>query len=235
MAFLFWLTAGLPAPAGSYTGTEQSTRLYTAPDPSAGGGIHARVTNSPAPIIHAFAMPNDGSLHLYKGQVEAEGSEISFSGLPVAKYDLLLVTSNSFIEGFTLTIDPESLTEKDRNSIATAINKSNPFFENKRIHRCSGATGSSGKARCVLQEVRARPVTLQDASVRSDIQIRSLKLALLEDVGPGWQLTKTRELLRTEVAPGDKKDFLQHAYNPRLGVIRVTDSVKELGTLDLKP
>ncbi len=233
---LFWLAAWLPALAGAYTGTEQSSRLYTAPDPAAGGGLHARVINSPAPILQVFAMPADKSLRVYKGAVEAAGREFSFRGLPVAKYDLVLVTANGFIEGLTLTPDQDTLTEQDRRFIAATIMKSNPFFDTKQIHRCGGGTGDSGKARCVLQEVRTRPVTLQDASVRADIQVRSLKLALLEDVGaPGWELTQTREVLRTEVAPGDRKGILPHAFNPRLGGIRITDSIKELGDLDLAP
>jgi len=234
MILCFWLATVAGAMAGQYTKTRQSTRLYTAPDSSAGGGIHARLTNSSKLILHVFAIPINNPLHVYKGTVSADGFEFSFKGLPVAKYDLVVVFPDQLIEGFTLSMDPDTLTDKDRQYIETIIMKSIPFFDTKRIHRCIGTTGTSGKARCVLQEVRTRPITLQSGVERADIQVRSIKLAFLEDAGSaGWQLVQTREILRTEVAPGDKKGVLLHAFNPLLSGIRVTDGVKDLGDIQL--
>jgi hypothetical protein len=64
-------------------------------------------------------------------------------------------------------------------------------------------------------------------------QIRSLRLAFLADVGPGWQVTATREILRTDVFPNMPKGLLPVTYVDALNGIRVTDSVKDIGPVDL--
>jgi hypothetical protein len=219
-------------PPGGHTGTQQSSRLYTAPDPSATGGIHLRAPGDRAPVA-AFALQAFETKYVYAGEVR--GADITFTGLPPAKYDLLLLFEDGFCEGLRLSRDESSLTEPDRKSIETIINRSVPFFDTKVIHRCEGATGRAGAAACVLQELRTKPVTLQDASVRTDIQIRSLKLVGLEDVGAtGWQLLVTREIVRTEVAGSERRGVLKHQYVPALGAIRVTDQVKDLGEVKLE-
>ena len=71
--------------------------------------------------------------------------------------------------------------------------------------------------------------------MRADLQVRSFKLALLEDVGPaGWQVTRTREILRQEVAAGEPRGLLPCKFNPALSGIRVIDTVKDLGEIVLK-
>ena len=82
--------------------------------------------------------------------------------------------------------------------------------------------------------MRTREVTLQDGTVHPEIQIRSLRLALLEDVGPaGWHLVRTREIVRTEVVRADRKGVLPGRYSAKLGGIRVVETVKDLGRLTL--
>ena len=229
---LLLLAAGLPA--GNVTGTKQSSKLYTPSDPDAPGGFHARLVACPAPVQQAFAINNGNPKLVYQGTVSEDGKEIRFAGLPAASYDLMLVAPDCFYEGWRLERDADTLTDRDRQSIAFAINKSVPFFDTKKIHRCEGQSGRNGKARCVLQEMRTKPVTLQDGSVRTDIQVRSLKLACLEDVGAvGWQVERTREIVRMEVGPRDLKGLLPHCYLPVLGGIRVVDTAKDLGELNL--
>jgi len=227
----------LPIPsllAGKVTATQQSSRLYTKSDPGASGGIHAKLVAFATPVQQAFAIDNGNPKLVYQGVVLGDGKEIRFAGLPGAIYDLMLVAPDRFYEGCRLTRDPDTLTDRDRTNIAFTINKSVPFFDTKKIHRCEGATGRDGKVRCVLQEMRTRPVTLQSGETRTDIQVRSIKLAFLEDVGEaGWQLVQTREIVRTEVGPNDIKGFLPHCYLPGLGSIRVVDTDKDLGELNL--
>jgi len=216
--------------AGGHTGTRQSTQLYTPPEPSAGGGLRGTLVAAP-PLRHVFAVPADDPKKVYKGAVDGEGKSFAFSGLPTARYDLLLVFDDEAREGFVLARDPSTLTAQDQAKIKEKLESSGPFFDTKVIHRCEGATGREGKARCVLQELRTRPVTLQDGSVRSDIQIRSFKLALLEEVGIGWQLVRTRELLRQEVAAAERKGVLPVKHVPALGGLRVIDTIKDLGQI----
>lgn len=220
--------------AGKITQIKQSSRLYTPGDPSARGGIHGRIKGSRQLLHDVFAVPSDNLKFVYRGTVSADGSEFSFKGLPVAKYDLMLVGPARFYEGFELTQETDSLTAADRKMIEAIIMKSVPFFNVKKIHRCQGITGRTGTAKCVLQEVRNLPITLQDASVRTDFQLRSIKLACLEDVGPaGWQLVNTREIIRMEVGRDEVQNVLPHACLPALGQIRVVDEVKELGDIEL--
>src|SRR5262249_22046291 len=138
-------------------------------------------------------------------------------------------------EGFTLARDEDSLTTKDRDAIKQTIGRAVPFFDTKEIHRCAGVTGAAGRARCVLQELRTRKILAQSGEELKGYQIRSIKLAWLEDGGgAGGQLINTRELVRQEVAPGMRGGVLPHHYNPQLGDIRVTDEMKDLGSLNLK-
>lgn len=220
--------------AGKVTETQQSSRLYTKSDPAASGGIQAKLVAFANPVQQVFAIDNGNPKLVYQGTVSEDGKEIQFSGLPAAIYDLVLVASDRFYEGCRLARDPDTLTDRDRQFIAFTINKSVPFFDTKKIHRCEGISGRNGKVRCVLQEMRTKPVTLQDGTTRTDIQVRSIKLAFLEDVGEvGWQMVRTREIVRTEVGPQDMKGLLPHCYLPVLGGIRVVDTDKDLGELNL--
>lgn len=226
------LLAAAAAVAGTATKTVQSTRLYTAPDPSATGGIQGRIRGaSPGGV---YALPQLDQTRVYRAELGPDGQAFVFSGLPVGKYDLVVVGKSGFHEGLTLSRAESSLTPQDLKRIEKTINDGEPFFDRKEIHRAAGTTGREGKAQCVLQQVRTRPVTLQSAEVRSDIQVRSIKLASLEDVGTvGWHLVRTREIVRMEVAPGDPKGVIRHVHSDKLTGIRVADAVKDIGDVDL--
>lgn len=226
------LTAGLLI-AGQYTGTKQSSQLYTPPDPSAQGGIRGSILIPNKPVVAIFAMPQDDYRKVYKGEIVGGKSSFAFTGLPVGKYDLIVIFPDSFYDGILLNRESNTLTSRDGEAINKSIMKSTPFFDTKKLHRCEGVTGHAGKARAVLQEVCTHPVTLQDASERSDIQIRSIKVALLEDVNLGWSVTETREIIRQEVGGNETKGVLPNYHVARLGNIRVIDSVKDLGALSL--
>lgn len=211
----------------------QSTRLYTQPAPSATGGINGRIKEHKK-LLDVFAVPSDNHKLVYRGAISTNGNEFSFAGLPVAKYDLMLVCPNGFYEGFKLTDEADSLTAKDRKMIEAIVKKSVPFFNVKKIHRCEGTTGRNGTARCVLQEVRTLPVMDQEGILHPEYQVRSIRLASLEDVGTaGWQLVNTREIIRMEAGADDVKGILPHTCLPALGRIRVVDEVKELGEIEL--
>jgi hypothetical protein len=231
--------AGKPEKAvpKGHTGTEQSSKLYTDSDPASGGGLQGEIIAPDQTIRAIFATPQEAWENVYRGEVLGEqGRSFRFTGLPIGKYDLVVVFENRFYEGLTLNrngAEKPPLTTKDQTQIAETINKSTPFFDTKKIHRVEGYTGRAGQARCVLQDLRTRPTTLQSGDVRGDIQIRSLKLALLEDVNIGWSLENTREFLRQEVAGSEFRGLLPHQYSPRLSNIRVIDSVKDLGKISL--
>jgi len=207
--------------------------LYTPPDASSSGGI--RFT-SPAPLKAAFAIPENNQYHVYKGEVK--GNQVSFQGLPSAKYDLMLQAEHRVYEGIVLNRDEDNLTRKDLQFINVTVNQNIPFFDLKHIHRIKGTTGQGGKATAVTQELRTGRsgiIVNQNADVLKGFQIRSIKLQFIEDVGvAGWQVNQTREIIRQSVHPEmQPKDVMPIDFSEDLGNIRVTDSVKDLGTIKL--
>lgn len=218
---------GQPSP---YTGTQQSSKLYTEADPESRGGLRGTVKGGE--VLGVFAIPQDKWQSVYLATLGAEGA-FRFTGIPAGKYDLAVLFENRFVEGITLMRKESTLTAKDKKSIKDKIEASNAFFNEKHIERCEGVTGRAGQARTLLQELRSRPVTLQSAEVRSDIQIRSIKIVLSEDVGPGWAIQNTREIVRQEIGPGDTMGMIPVRRADSLHGIRVLDAMKDLGEIEL--
>ena len=237
VATAFLLLASLPAPAADKkggTGTVQSSRLYTPAEAAAGGGLKGQIVRADRQVRAVFAMAVDDYRLVYKGELAGDGQGFSFHGLPVGRYDLVALFDDAFAEGLTLTRADNSLAAADVAAIESAVRKITPFFDTKSLHRCEGTGGEAGKARGVLQEVRTRPVTLQSAAVRSDIQVRSVKLLLAERVGsPGWSVSDTREIVRQEVGPQEQRGLLNHIHDAKMGGIRVLETVKDVGEVRL--
>jgi hypothetical protein len=220
---------GTPAPS---VGNEyKSLLLYTPPDPSATGGLRLV---SPVPLEFAFAIPESNQEHVYKGTIAGDQKEVSFANLPISLYDLLLVTRDHFYEGISLNRDENSLTPKDLSSIEEIFSRSIPFMNVKRTETVKGAPGDDGRATALVQWMRIGGNLLnQNDDLMVGHQIRSLRLAFLADVGPGWQVTGTRELLRTDVFPDMPRGLLGVTHVDDLNGVRVVDSVKDLGPVNL--
>ncbi|MEI8233267.1 MAG: hypothetical protein WCH57_01125 [Verrucomicrobiota bacterium] len=228
---------GLPAqivtnnPNAKIGNEYKSEKLYTAPDPTAQGGISLTASS---PVESAFAVPQGNQFLVYKGTVDANKKAITFVGLPIAKYDLMLVCTDKIYEGFCLNRDEDNLTQNDIKFIHETVNQSIPFFDRKRLERMKGATGKAGKATVVLQEMRIDNFLNQNGDLMKGHQIRSIKLAFCEDVGnAGWQLLQSREILRTDVFPDMPHDLIPIKFTESLENIRVTDSIKNLGEIAL--
>lgn len=242
---------GAPAP---YTGTIQASQLYTAP--SGPGGIGGRIDAPPSEVLGIFAISREKqktllTTKLLEGGTRADvkyriavhiahlspDDSFSFTGLQEGIYDLLVLLANDTYSGVALSRRTNTLTTVDAAAIAAKIQVSNPYFNEKTIARLSGTTGRAAKARALVQEVRTLPVTLQDASVRADIQTRSLKLFLLEEVAvtgaPAWSVEETRELVRQEVGPADTRGRLPDFFCSALSGIIVVDGIEELGAVKL--
>ncbi|HNX36385.1 MAG TPA: hypothetical protein PKM57_17315 [Kiritimatiellia bacterium] len=251
-----------PGNMSPYSKTHVSINLYTKPDPNASGGIKGVIAEAPSEVLGVLAMPqkfpNISSMDDIDGGAAAKnarninkdmtnqvylaglGSDNAFSfyGLPPGKYDLFVLCENCFYEGLLLSREEQTLTDADAKTIRAKITESNPFFNVKNQHRIEGQSGTFGKARVIEQEVRTLPVTLQSAEVLKHIQIRSIKLCLMESVGTTklgthWEMKKTREITRQEVGPPDTKGLIPGYFCKTLQGIRVSTSLKDLGTIKL--
>ena len=225
---------GLPQPVipEAHPGGEyKSLLLYTSPAPEATGGMHVV---SPIPLEMAIAISESNQEHVYRAVLGPDKMDITFSNLPVSKYDLVLITKDYFYEGISLNRDENSLTDTDRAAIEEIFSRSVPFLNVKRTEAVKGTPGDDGHATALVQWMRVGGNLLnQNADLLTGHEIRSLRLAFLSDVGPGWQVTATRELLRTDVFPDMLKGFIPVLYSDDLNGIRVVDTVKNVGTVNL--
>ena len=205
--------------------------LYTEPDPSAQGGISGTIRRPARAIVEIFASPASDPEKVFRGTVIGrDRQQFSFTGLPAAKYDLCVLYKNSCLEGLTLSRDDDTLTGDDKLEIKRTIEKSEMFFEKKKIHRIEGQTGRGSEARAFVEYLRYRYSVDYEGSGH-DKPRRSLKLLILKHVGPGWQIVRSREFDVRFFARGGS---FSHKYRNKLNRIRVIDSAKDLGDLDLQ-
>ncbi len=217
----------------AWAAEKERGRLYTAPDLSASGGIAGRIIKPELPILQILAMPPDEPRFVYEGQISGTSRrEFAFGNLPMAKYDLFVIYENEFFEGLQLSFEPDTLTDKDRQSITQIVNESDPFFNKKTVHRIAGTTGRGNFARCVVTQYRDGPGTVTaDYEPLKGQGRRTFKLIWLKDVGVGWQVVQKRDLYPVTVDLRLLNPI--HHYSDLLSNIRVTDQVKNLGDIDM--
>lgn len=214
----------------------ERTRLYTKPDPASTGGIKGRITQPELPIEQILATPAEDPEQVYDGDISgAKHDAFEFKNLPVGKYDLIVIYDLAFYEGLQLSREPSTLTADDIASIGASIQKSEPFFLKKFVHRVEGKTGAGSEARSICTYFRDQGSALmmehyQGKSGRSDFR-RTYKLVILKNVGPGWQIVRARDLYPVWADP--QHGLPVHHYSASLKGIRVADEVKDLGGLDL--
>ncbi|NLL84499.1 MAG: hypothetical protein GX230_09725 [Lentisphaerae bacterium] len=245
------IVPGAPSP---YTGTIQATKLYTASDGP--GSIKGQIVTPPSEVLGVFAVSREKHktvmttkllqggtredakyrIAVYIAHLNDDNSFI-IKGMQEGIYDLLVLCSRGYYNGLQLNRRGSDLTAVDKKTITDKINLSNPYFNQKHIARMAGGTGRAAKARVLVQEVRTLPITLQDASTRHDIQTRSIKLFLMEDVqvtgSPAWSVEETREIVRQEVGPPDLKGALPEYFCKALNGILVVDATEDVGNIRL--
>jgi len=205
--------------------------LYSDPDPASAGGISATVQYPELPIEKVVAVPADAPELAYAGKVFGEDRRsFRFEGLPMRRYDLLIVYEDRFYEGFALHRGDDTLTTEDRAGIERMIQASEPFFTHKIVHRLEGETGRGGAARCICTFLRAKG-SLEKLEIERSEHRRTFKLVRLKQVGPGWQVVRARDLYPIYVEP--ERNHIDHHYSRAISRIRVTDKIKDLGRINL--
>lgn len=185
------------------------------------GGIEGQVVSPKMPIVQVLAIPPDEPRLVYEGTISGPaGRNFKFTNLPMRKYDLMIIFENRFYEGLQLVRDTDTLTHADRRKIKYIIDKSDPFFHNKIIHRMEGTTGRGNEARCLVTQNRD-----------SEPLRRTYKLFMLKDVGPGWQVVRSRDLYPVTTT----LDLMnpRHYHAELLSDIRVTSTIRDMGNLTL--
>jgi hypothetical protein len=164
-----------------------------------------------------------------------EPGTFEFKGLPVGKYDLIACYDLDFYEGLKLENEKNTLTPEDVKKIEFIIQKNEPFFTKKFIHRVEGQTGRGNFARCLCTYFRDDKSMLLFSKgdgdySRADYR-RTYKLVMLKDVGPGWQVVRARDLYPVWMKP--QHPLPKHHYTSTLSQIRVADTVKDVGDIDV--
>jgi len=220
---------GEPAP--------ENTFLYTKPDDTATGGITGKITSPSQAIELILATPSAEPEKVYKGDLDAANKgAFSFKGLPAGRYDLIVVYKDAFYEGLTLSRNENTLTDSDREKINQSLQKSEPYFPEKMIHRLEGQTGRGNQARMLATYSRKQgsllTFTTHEGQYARDDQKRTFKLVILQDVGAGWQIVKTRNYNPVWAEPGTP--LPEHHFTPVLSKIRVADELKDIGNLTIE-
>jgi hypothetical protein len=206
-------------------------RLYVQPRADCPGGIRGRVANPALKIEQVLAIPPDEPGMVYAGRIDgAEQNAFTFHGLPMRKYDLLIMTADRVYDGLTLHRGEDTLTREDRAGIEATITRSEPFFPRKEIYRMRGAGGRGGAAQALCAYFRDKDSN-EALFTEQDQFRRTFKLVILKQVGPGWQIVRARDLYPVYIAPGTADP--EHVEVGALRGIRVTDTVKDLGEIEL--
>jgi hypothetical protein len=214
----------------------ERTRLYKKPDATNTGGLKGSIGSPALPIEEILAVSAEDVEQVYEGEVGgAQRNTFQFTGLPVGKYDLVVIFAAEFHEGLRLNVEPNTLTSEDLAKINGSIQKSEPFFTKKLIHRVQGETGRGQSARALCTYLRDKESSLmletfEGKSNRPDFR-RTFKLVLLKDVGPGWQIVRARDLYPVWLNP--KSALPAHKYSDALHQLRVADQMKDIGALQL--
>ena len=206
---------------------EPVQRIYTAPDPAAQGGIQGSVN---VVLTHVLAVEHDRT-RVYQGALTKGNQAFSFSGLPVGKYDLVLVTKEgSVYEGLALGEEKRDLPDRSFENLKKRVDAQDAFYNRAVIHRI----GYDGDIALVFVErIRDKEILKQSAE-KLNATLRRLEIMEIAQAGDDWQVTTTRHLYRDEQPPGGINN-LKHGFVRELGNLRVIDSIKDLGSLKLSP
>ena len=214
----------------------ERTRLYKKPDPANTGGLKGAIATPALPIEQVLAVSAEDVEQVYEGEISGSlRNAFEFRGMPIGKYDLIVIFASEFYEGLRLNREASTLTAEDLTKINATVQKSEPFFTQKFIHRVEGDTGRGQNARAICTYFRDKGSDLlleqfEGKFNRPDFR-RTFKLVLFKDVGPGWQIARARDLYPVWMKP--TTSLPKHKFSPVLSQLRVADQIKDLGALNL--
>jgi len=124
---------------------------------SSQGGMKGEITRPAFPILQILAIPPDEPRCVFKGTVTGPRQNgFSFSGLPMRKYDLVVIYDSSFYEGLNLHREENTLTENGSRQDRCDHSRNQSPISKKRSSPLEGTTGRGNVARCICTYLRAR-------------------------------------------------------------------------------
>lgn len=201
-------------------------RIYTQVSSADTGVLAGRVTG--AVLTHAIAVERDLT-RVYLATLDRDGAGFHFECLPVGRFDLVLVTTNGrVIEGLGLGA-PEVLDEDRARHLGQAVAKADSFFNRQTQHRA----GFSAEAALVFTERIRDAQIVRGSGEPLNASLRRLEIIELRRAQDDWQMVNTRHIYREEARRQPGIPFLAHLHLPALAALRVGDSPRNLGTIDL--
>jgi hypothetical protein len=201
-------------------------RIYTKPAAADPGSLSGKVAG--AVLTHAIAVERDRT-RVYLAALDADGAGFRFTNLPVGRFDVVLVTKdNRVVEG--LALGPAEVLESSRSRhLEETVAKADSFFNRHLQHRA----GITGEVALVLTERIRDGQILRGSGEKIDASLRRLEIIEMRQADDDWQMVATRHLYREE-APNQKgTPFLAHLHLPALGGLRIGDTTRDIGTIDL--
>lgn len=216
-----------PDKSASQSSKTEAGRIYDAPDPSAAGGIEGRLSSGK--IRHVIAVDHDFKRR-YLAEVMGDGQGFRLHGMAIGKYDLVIFTTNDGLyEGLTLGDPADKMEATSKANLQKRIAAADAFFNRSTIHRAGLV---DDRLFVLVERIRDRK-TLTQAGKVMDSEIRRVEVAQLNQATDDWQLVDSFFLYR-EPEPGNTHHpFLTHQHLPSLGNLRIVDSIKKLGTIEL--
>lgn len=206
----------------------QSERLYTKPEATDTGGLKGAVDSGK--LTHAVAV--DQRLQkVFLAKLDSAGRAFTLENLPVAKYDLVLVTDDGrVIEG--VVREGKKLDDLDSvsaSNLRTRIAKADSFFNQHKLHR---AIVGEDRAWVFVERVRDKLI-LKQSGEELNAYLRRFEIVELQKAGDDWQMQNSRHIYREEIPKGSSTGFFTHQHEAALGNIRVAASMKDIGVIKL--
>jgi hypothetical protein len=219
-----------------------SGRIYTGPEAGATGGIEGKVEGIELGMCIAIESPaiaaDPEKIRVYRAVPAVEEkdkravSTFKFTGLPTGKYDLVLIDRTRHMwEGILLGEDTSSgFSPTQQKNLAARINVADTYWNQRIIHHI----GVDGERALLLVERLRVGLILKQSGEKFAGHQRRLEVVELHQAADDWQLVRTRHFYRLGEPAGAATPFLKDIRLAALSGIRVVDSVKQLGALDLK-
>lgn len=197
-------------------------RIYSKTSEAATGGIEGKTDVA---LTHAIAVDHERE-RVFLADLSDAGKSFRFSRLPVGKFDLVLVTGEGAVfEGLTLGHEMGTVPS----NLVTRVAVADSFFNRYTIHRCGVV---EDRAFVFVERLRDNP-TLKHSGEKLDAYVRRLEIIELQEAEDDWQMVRSRHIYRDAESKRSRPPVFRHVAVPALGNIRVVDSVKQLGMLNL--